>query len=60
MKRWQAWQYLIVLFAVFWLIFAFMLIVGGLPLYIITLALSITGMLSCLIVALAWAYQNNY
>jgi hypothetical protein len=59
-RRWQAWQYLIVIFAAFWLIFATALIVGELPFYIITLALSTTGMLSVLVVALAWAYQNNF
>lgn len=55
----QAWQYLIVVLGAFWLIFATALILGELPFYIITLALSTTGMLSLLVVALAWAYQNN-
>jgi uncharacterized membrane protein len=55
----QAWQYLIVIFAAFWLIFAIFLIVGGLPFYIISLALTTTGVLSVLVVLLAWAFQNN-
>ena len=59
-RRWQAWQYLIGIFAAFWVIFATILIVTGLPFYVITIALSTTGMLSLLIIALAWAYQNNY
>lgn len=58
--RWQAWQYLIVIFSVFWVLFATILFVGELPFYVISIALSTTGMLSVLIVALAWAYQNNY
>ncbi len=59
-RRWQAWQYLIGIFAAFWIIFATILIVSALPFYVITIALSTTGMLSLLIIALAWAYQNNY
>lgn len=59
-RRWQAWQYLIIVLGAFWLIFAAALILGELPFYIITLALSTTGMLSLLVVALAWAYQNNF
>lgn len=59
-KRWQAWQHLIGIFAAFWAIFAIILIVAELPFYIITVALSTTAMLSLLIIALAWAYQNNY
>jgi len=56
----QAWQYLIGIFAAFWVIFAVILFVGELPFYVISIALSTTGMLSVLIVAPAWAYQNNY
>jgi hypothetical protein len=59
-RRWQAWQYLIGIFAAFWVLFATILIVSELPFYVITIALSTTGMLSLLIIALAWAYQNNY
>ena len=59
-QRWQAWQYLIVVFSVFWVIFAAALIVGELPFYIITLALSTTAMLSLLVVALAWAWTHDY
>ena len=59
-QRWQAWQYLIVIFSVFWVIFATALIVGELPFYVITLALSTTAMLSLLIIALAWAWTNNF
>lgn len=59
-QRWQAWQYLIGIFAAFWIIFAVILFIGEIPFYIISIALSTTAMLSLLIVVLAWAYQNNY
>ena len=59
-RRWEAWQYLIVIFSAFWVIFAVALIVGELPFYIITLALSTTAMLSLLVIALAWAWTHNY
>ena len=59
-RRWQAWQYLIGIFAAFWVIFATILIVAALPFYVITIALSTTGMLSLLIIALAWAYTHDY
>jgi len=55
----QAWQYLILIFGAFWLIFATFLIMGQLPFYIISIALTTTGVLSVLIVILAWAFQNN-
>jgi flagellar biosynthesis component FlhA len=55
----QIWKYLIVIFGVFWLIFALFLFLGDFPFYIISIALSTVLVLSALIVALAWAYQNN-
>ncbi|MDQ6661468.1 MAG: hypothetical protein M3Z24_10935 [Chloroflexota bacterium] len=60
MKRWQAWQYLIIPFAVFWIIFAVILIVTNFPFYIISIALTTTLALSVLVIALASAYQNNF
>jgi hypothetical protein len=59
MRRLQAWQYLIGIFAVFWVIFAIVLIITDFPFYIISIALTTTAMLSLLVIALAWAYQNN-
>ncbi len=56
----QAWQYLIGIFAVFWVIFAIFLVIGDIPFYIIMLALTTTAALSALVVALAWAFQNNW
>ena len=59
MRRRQIWKYLIVIFAAFWIIFAVFLYLGDFPFYIISIALSTILVLSALIVALAWAYQNN-
>ena len=59
MRRRQIWKYLIVIFAAFWIIFAVFLFLGNIPFYIISIALSTVLVLSALIVALAWAYQNN-
>ena len=56
----QAWKYLIGVFAVFWVVLAIVFIIAGFPFYIITLSLSIMLILSAAIVALAWAYQNNW
>jgi len=56
----QAWQYLIVVFAAFWVIFAVFLILGNIPFYVIMLALTTVALLSALVVALAWAFQNNW
>jgi len=59
MRRRQIWKYLSVIFAVFWVIFAVFLFAGDFPFYIISIALTTVLVLSALIVALAWAYQNN-
>jgi len=59
-RRLQAWQLLIVIFASFWLLFAVVMVVGDFPFFIISIALTTVGALSALIVALAWAYQNNF
>jgi len=53
MRRMQAWQYLIAIFAVFWVIFAIVLIFSDFPFYIISMALTTIAMLSLLIIALA-------
>jgi hypothetical protein len=60
MRRRQIWKYLIVIFAVFWIIFAVFLFLGDIPFYIISIALSTILALSALIVALAWAYTHDY
>lgn len=59
-KRLQAWQILILIFASFWTIFAIVLIVSNFPFFIISIALTTIAALSALVVALAWAFQNNF
>ena len=59
MKRIPAWKYLACIFAVFWLIFATMLIFfSDFPFLIISMALTILLMLSILVTVLAWAYTR--
>ncbi len=60
MRRLQAWQYLIVIFASFWVLFATVLIVGNFPFLIISIALTTIAALSALVIALAWAYTHDY
>jgi hypothetical protein len=59
MKHKQVWQYLIGIFAAFWILFAIVLFIADFPFYVISIALTTIAMLSALIIALAWAYQNN-
>jgi hypothetical protein len=59
-KRMQAWKLLMGIFAIFWVIFAIILIFSGIPFYVVSIALTTVAMLSLLIIALAWAYQNNF
>lgn len=56
----QAWKYLAAVFAVFWVLFAIILVIGDFPFFVISIALSTIAMLSVLIVALAWAYTHDY
>ena len=60
MKRLQAWQYLIVVFAVFWVLFATTLIIGDFPFFVISIALTTIAILSLGVIALAWAFQNDW
>ncbi|MFL5692403.1 MAG: hypothetical protein ACJ795_11415 [Ktedonobacteraceae bacterium] len=60
MKRMQAWKLLMGIFATFWVIFAIILIFSGIPFYVVSIALTTVAMLSLLVIALAWAYQNNF
>jgi hypothetical protein len=59
MRRRQVWKYLVGIFALFWIFFAIILIVAEFPFYVISIALTTIAMLSAIIIALAWAYQNN-
>ncbi|GAC1650256.1 MAG: hypothetical protein NVS4B9_41210 [Ktedonobacteraceae bacterium] len=60
MRRLQAWQWLIVGFVAFWLFFAVVLSLANIPFFVISIALTTIGMLSVLIVALAWAYTHDF
>lgn len=60
MKHISAWKYLIGIFAAFWTIFAIVLFLTDIPFLIVSMALTTLFMISGLIVALAWAYQNNW
>ncbi len=59
MRRIAAWKYLVGIFAMFWVIFATILIMSDFPFYVISIALTTILLLSVLVVVLAWAYQNN-
>jgi hypothetical protein len=60
MRSIPVWKYLIGVFAIFWVVLAIMLVISNFPFYMITLSLSIILIFSVVIVALAWAYQNNW
>ena len=60
MQQRQAWKLLVGIFAVFWVVFAIFLFIAELPFYIITIALTTIFVLSIAVIALAWAYQNNF
>lgn len=60
-RKRQAWKFLAGIFAVFWVIFAILLVgFSDFPFPVISIALSTVAMLSVLVCALAWAYQNDY
>ena len=56
-RRWQAWHYLIPIFATFWLLFTIILIASGF--FFLVAALATLALLSSLVIGLAWAFQNN-
>jgi hypothetical protein len=56
----QVWRYLIIIFAIFWLIFACVLILSDFPFLVISMALTTVAVLSAIVVVLSWAYQNNW
>jgi len=61
MRRNQTWIYLACIFAVFWVIFAVILIFfSDFPFVVISIALSSLLMLSLVIIGLAWAYTHDY
>jgi len=60
MRGRQSWKLLAAIFAVFWMIFAAILIVSEFPFYVISIALTTIAMLSLLVIALAWAYTHDF
>lgn len=56
--RLQAWHYLIPALAVFWIIFAVVIVTSGFS-FLVVSALTVVAVFSLLVVALAWAFQNN-
>jgi len=60
MQRLQPWQYLIGIFAIFWIIFAAVLIMSNFPFIVVSTALTTVAILSGLVIALAWAFQNDW
>jgi hypothetical protein len=59
MRSTQAWLYLAIILAIFWVCFAILLIVSDFPFLVISISLTALFMISIVVVALAWAYQNN-
>jgi len=59
MKRIAAWKWLSGACAVFWVIFAVVLVTAGIPFMIVSTALTVVLALSVCVVALAWAYQRS-
>lgn len=60
MRRLQGWHVLIPVFLIFWIVFAVILILSGIPFFVVSIALTTILALSLLVVALAWAYTHNY
>ena len=61
MRCFPAWVYVAIILSTSWILFAIMLIVfSDFPFLVISMALTILLMLSALVIALAWAYQNNW
>lgn len=58
-KHLQAWHYLIPVFTAFWIGFGIVIIDSNFALLAIS-ALAVLALLSTLVIALAWAYQNNF
>ncbi len=60
MRRIEAWQYLIGIFAVFWVVFAVFLFIADIPFLVISMALTAILAMSVVVIGLAWAYQHNW
>ena len=58
-RRFAVWKLLIGVFAVFWLVFAVILVNANIPFLAVSIGLSMVLAMSAVVVGLAWAYQNN-
>jgi hypothetical protein len=59
MKRIAAWKWLSGACAIFWIIFALVLVSAQIPFVIVSTTLTVVLALSVCVVALAWAYQRD-
>lgn len=57
-RQLQAWHVLVPIFAVFWIAFAIVLIASNF-FFLVVSSLAIVGLSSILVIALAWAFQND-
>ena len=57
-RRWQVWHCLIPTFVTFWIIFGIVLITSDF-IFLAISALAVIALFSILIIALAWAFQND-
>lgn len=58
-KRYAVWKFLIGVFAVFWVIFAIVLLNADIPFFAVGMGLSMVLAMSIVVIGLAWAYQKN-
>ncbi|MBO0784096.1 MAG: hypothetical protein J2P37_35265 [Ktedonobacteraceae bacterium] len=59
MAKRQVWHYLVPVFALIWIGFASVLIFGDVPFLAISIALTALAAMSTVVIALAWAFQND-
>jgi hypothetical protein len=58
-KQPMVWKYLVVVFIVFWLVFALFLLNADIPFVIVSMALTVVLAMSAVVVGLVWAYQKG-
>ncbi|MBA2285897.1 MAG: hypothetical protein H0W02_10460 [Ktedonobacteraceae bacterium] len=59
-RRIPGWIYLAGALALFWVLFAIVLFAADFPFFVISIALTTIAALSVLVIALLWAYQNDW
>lgn len=58
-KRYAIWKFLIGVFAVFWIIYAVVLLSAGIPFFAVSMALAMVLAMSAVVIGLAWAFHKN-